>query len=80
MVMPSLTSTNMHRMTRQLQDRSGGMTAPWRNLPRRSKPDDAFVLITLGGGCRMEYWSGTRPTVMSEKCEITSTECFEAAL
>ena len=47
MVMPSLTSTNMHRMTRQLQDRSGGMTAPWGNLPRRFKPDDAFVPITL---------------------------------
>jgi endonuclease YncB( thermonuclease family) len=25
------------------------MAAPWGNLPRRSKPDGAFVLTALGG-------------------------------
>jgi len=34
----------------------------------------------MAGAARWKCQAETRPTVMSEKHEITSTECFEAAL
>ncbi len=45
--MPSPTNTNLRDSCANQKIDREGMAAPWGNLPRRFKPDGAFVLTAL---------------------------------